>query len=136
MQITVNQYSVAYDVGLSQLYDNQLNSSLECSSENSTTTNKTPHEVCLPAEPAQTKSSFIPDKCRLARQRPTRRYPTPTPFPKTLRQMAVLAISSYFHFFRVFINNFLDARRLSAGFRAKKPSVDPTRPHKCFRQIY
>jgi len=32
--------------------------------------NKTSHEVGLrlPAEPAQTKSSFIPDKCRLARQ--------------------------------------------------------------------
>ena len=27
-----------------------------------------------------------------------------------------------------------DASRLSAGFRAKKLSVDPTRPHKCFRQ--
>jgi len=33
MQTTVNQYSVAYEVGLSQLYDNQLNSSLQCSSE-------------------------------------------------------------------------------------------------------
>jgi len=68
MQITVNQYSVAYDVGLSQLYDNQLNSSLQCSSEHSTTINKTPHEVRLSAEPVQTKSSIIPDKCRLARQ--------------------------------------------------------------------
>jgi len=37
-------------------------------SEHSTTTKKTPHEVRLPAEPAQTKSPFIPDKCRLARQ--------------------------------------------------------------------
>ena len=41
-----------------------------------------------------------------------------------------------FSFFRVFINNSLDASRFSAGFRAKKPSVDPTRPYKCFRQIY
>jgi len=30
----------------------------------------------------------------------------PTPFPKTPRQMAVLAISSYFHFFRVSIKIF------------------------------
>jgi len=30
----------------------------------------------------------------------------PAPFPKTPRQMAVLAISSYFHFVRVFINFF------------------------------
>jgi len=124
-------------------------------SEHSTTTNKTPHEVLLPAEPAHTKLSFIPNKCRLALQHtdettprthpisenssvhdwsrglllrqnrlsfPTRAVlpdngrrddtvPTPPPFPKTLQQMTVLAISSYFHFFRVFINNFLEGAR-------------------------
>ena len=103
MQITVNQYIVAYDVGLSQLYDNQLNSSLECSSEHSTTTNKTPHEVRLPAEPAQTKSPFTPDKCRLARQLTDETTPYSHPhFPKLFgkwlfSQFRAIFIFSCFH---------------------------------------
>ena len=42
-----------------------MNSSLQCSAEHTATINKTPHEVRLPA---QTKLSFIPNKCRLALQ--------------------------------------------------------------------
>jgi len=42
----------------------------------STTINKTPHEVRLPA---QTKSFFIPDKCRLARQRTDETTPPTNP---------------------------------------------------------
>jgi len=124
--------------------------------------------VRLPAKPAQTKSSFIPHKCRLARQIadettppthpisenssvndwsrglvlqqnqlwfPTRAVlpddgrrdntlPQP-PFPKTHRQMAVLAISSYFHFF-VFSLIFLEGE----GVPAPRPPASYAYVHK------
>ena len=55
---------------------------------------------------AQTKSSFIPDNSRLAGQFTDETTPLPIPYPKTPRQMAVLAISSYFRVF-VFSLKFL-----------------------------
>jgi len=48
---------------------------------------------------AQTKSSFVPDNSRLAGQFTDETTPEPIPYPKTPRQMAVLAISSYFRVF-------------------------------------
>jgi len=78
MQITVNQYSVAsYDVGLSQLYDNQLNSSqlqfrtLDYNKQNS-------QRSTLTRGTRPDKSSFIPDKSRLARQLTDETTPYPT----------------------------------------------------------
>jgi len=116
MQITVNQYSVAYNVGLSQLYDNQLNSSLqfrtldynEQNTARSTLTRGTrPDKIIFHSRQMQTcPTTYRRDDTLL-----------PPPFPKTLWQMAVLAISSYFHFFRVFINNFFWRGHVSPALR-------------------
>jgi len=45
----------------------------------------------------------------------------PPPFPKTFRQMSVLAVSSYFHFFRVFIKFFWKGAHAPLGPRPRMP---------------
>jgi len=110
MQITVNQYSVAYDVGLSQLYDNQLNSSLQCSSEHSTTTKKKHRtKYAYPRNPPRQNHLSFPTNADLLDNLLTRRYPTPTPyFRKLFGKWLFSQFRSIFIFFRVFINNFLE----------------------------
>jgi len=129
---------VAYDVGLSQLYDNQLNSSLQCSSEHSTTINKTPHEVgyAYPRNtPRQNHLSF-PTKADLPDNLPTRRHPTPTPISENSSANGCSRNFKLFPFFRVFIKFFGGALapRPPASYAYGQPTYINSQSHHLFTE--
>ena len=92
MQITVNQYSVAYDVGLSQLYDNRLNSSLECSQNTRLQRTKHRTKYAYPRNPPRQNHLSFPTNADLPYNIPTRQHPEPIRYPKTPRYMTGLAV--------------------------------------------
>ena len=58
---------------------------VQCSSEHSTTINKTPHEVRLPRNPPRQNHLSFPTNADLRDNLPTRRHAQPITYPKTPR---------------------------------------------------